>query len=103
MDASGEMGEEREQIDGFDTNEWRYGLMVVDPESINYDEDHFELLHLALYKEEPTQADIDYLRTELREDEVFGVGHIADRVRITIITGDKLEYLLDMMSKDDDV
>ena len=63
-----------------DTKEYNYGLGAIDPESVRNDQ--ADIVHMAFYPFAPTEADMNDLKTELKEDDEFGLTAIADRLEI---------------------
>jgi hypothetical protein len=53
----------------------KYGLVVLDPKTR-------EILHFCGYENEPTEADMESLRDELRYDPEFGLQAVAGRIII---------------------
>lgn len=65
-----------------DLRDIKYGLMVIDPETLDESTDTLEIVHFVGYWNEPTLDDANSLREELRTDEEFGLTEIADRLEI---------------------
>lgn len=62
-----------------DPKEIKYGLIVVDPEQ---EGNMLDILHFCGYWEQPGKIDADSLRSELMEDESFGLRDVAHRLDI---------------------
>jgi len=68
-----------------------HGIIVVDPESVDED-DNLEILHFVGYWEEPDDAAADELRKELMEDEELGLTDIIGRCDLLMAPDDIVEH-----------
>ena len=78
-----------------------YGLMVVDPQSLDENEE-MDIVHFVGYWKEPSKSDADSLREELKHDDEFGLTEIADRLQILPAPQNVVEHFM-KMAKDDEM
>ena len=60
-----------------DIEDYKYGIAVFD--SKIQDQKYVDLVHIALYKEKPTENDMNSLKEELKNDPEFGLTKISER------------------------
>lgn len=73
--------------------------MVINPNEPS-EGDYYNIVHFAGYWQEPTDADADHLREELRNDPEFELQDIADELVMYPATQDCLKYYNDMGETD---
>jgi hypothetical protein len=79
-------------------NEFKYGLMVIDPTIV--DEDDCNIVHFVGYLEEPTKEDAKQLREELRDDPEFGLQDMWDKVDIFPAPQEIVDHFLSCYNED---
>lgn len=60
----------------------KYGLMDIDPQTLNQETGMVDISHFVGYWNEPTKQDAESLLEELKNDKEFGLTEIADRLQI---------------------
>ena len=75
-----------------DLRDIKYGLIAIDPQTLNEETDMVDIAHFVGYWSEPTKQDAESLLEELKTDKEFGLTEIADRLQIVMAPEDIVEY-----------
>lgn len=70
------------ELEDLKVEDMTHGLIAVDPEMYDEENDTIEILHFCGYWSEPAPEEVENLRNELATDEEFGLTEIADRLDI---------------------
>lgn len=76
-----------------------HGIMVINPNE-PLEDDNYNVVHFVGYWQEPTDADADYLREELRNDPEFKLQNIVDELVMYRATEDCLKFYNDQAEAD---
>jgi hypothetical protein len=77
-----------------DLKDIKYGLIAIDPQTLNKETGTVDITHFVGYWNEPTKQDAESLLEELKNDKEFGLTEIADRLQIIEAPEEIVDYYI---------